>query len=1121
MWRIFARRSRSNWRLMSVLGFGVIVAATLLASAPIYARAMSDLGLASRIRNDLMRETPGEQPASPDGNLVTFMQVDVPDIAAASDDGQLFLDAIRRRIDERVGWIRAKQAEYTRGGHFAIPLEGVPADRFPLGQLQALPGYESRVRVVEGRLPQAGSPIEVVLSQRAFRVSGLKVGEEFVFAEDFDTCERQIPVMDAPPPPPCTPKATVRYSFPARLVGVLEPLNSDDPFWGYSSDPYFEPTRNIPDAGPLLPMFVQEEALAAFMRAHPGYGVAITWRLWTDPDRLSAGDFKRAGADARAVFYDFSPYKVWASSPLTSTLQKFERSSDYQQVPLTVLLLEIAGVALFYVVIVATVVVDRQAAEIALLRSRGATALQVTAVYLFDGLVVGALAVAAAPFLAGACIALLGLTPIFDGLGEAALLPVTLTPAAFALAAAGAGLSLLALLGPAFIVSRRSAVTQRRAEARPGASIIQRYFLDLALAGVAGLMLLELSERGSVFTPSATGGVSSDPLLLASPALTIAAGAALMLRFYPLVIRLATRALSAIAGATLAMALWQLARNPGQHTRLALLLMMAVAVGTFAASYSTTADRSFRDRASYQAGVEWRSVAQPPGSYGTDADEADAELLKLPGVAGASAVFRTSGTLATPGQSRTSLQVLSIGPRSAREMLWFRDDFADSSLEGLMAELSLAGELRGKPLPGDPSALGVWLYTAEARDQTTLWARVRDSRNVYGLIELGTLDGRGWRELRGVLHSPSTVELTAPLSLVALVVTQPLNRPQLSSAPAYFDDITAYAADGQAVAVEAFEGASQWAARPVAAARQDEVGLSTEQAHSGRNALKVTLLSGFSGGDRGLYPKDPSVPLPVVASESFAAATGIGVGATGLIEVRGVIVPVTVRATFRLFPTLSTDEGPSVIFDRRSLAAWMNAWVTFDPVRYNEAWFSLQPGADRDALEQALRDTAFGPAAVYDRESSLASVARDPLVAAGGSGILFLASVALLLLVTLALLFNLWVSVQRRRTEFAVLRALGLSRGQVFGVLAFEYATITAVGLGAGIYLGSAVARRMLSFLEVTEDGTHVEPPFVLSTDWLALGASAVVVLAVLAGALVVAVRLMGRTSDATALRLE
>src|SRR5262249_34694274 len=141
--------------------------------------------------------------------------------------------------------------------------------------------------------------------------------------------------------------------------------------------------------------------------------------------------------------------------------------------------------------------------------------------------------------------------------------------------------------------------------------------------------------------------------------------------------------------------------------------------------------------------------------------------------------------------------------------------------------------------------------------------------------------------------------------------------------------------------------------------------------------------------------------------------------------------------------------------------------------------------------------------------------------AAGGSGILFVAFVAVLVLVGAALLVSLWMAVQRRRVEFAVLRALGLSRGQIFRMLAFEYLLVVVVGLLVGAFLGLVVGRQMLSFLNVTESGTRVVPPFILQTDWLVVGAGVAATLAIFGVALLLAVRVLAGGSDAQALRTE
>ncbi|HNO66550.1 MAG TPA: FtsX-like permease family protein, partial [Tepidiformaceae bacterium] len=172
-------------------------------------------------------------------------------------------------------------------------------------------------------------------------------------------------------------------------------------------------------------------------------------------------------------------------------------------------------------------------------------------------------------------------------------------------------------------------------------------------------------------------------------------------------------------------------------------------------------------------------------------------------------------------------------------------------------------------------------------------------------------------------------------------------------------------------------------------------------------------------------------------------------------------------------------------------------------------------------LEDALRNQPYLLDTVHDSKTVLASLERNPLIAAGGAGILYLAFGAVLLLVAVALIVSLWVSVQRRRSEFAVLRAMGLSRGQVVQLLAFEYAIVAVLGLAAGCYLGRLVGERMLSFLNVDENGERAEPAFLLHTEWLLVAGGGLIVLGVFVAALVFASRLITRTTDAAALRTE
>jgi ABC-type antimicrobial peptide transport system permease subunit len=1113
IWRLFSRRSGRNWRLLAVLALGMLMAASLLAAAPVYARTMSNLGLTFTVRDQLN--------ASP-GNQARFTAIPLD-----TEEGRQLKEAVAKRIEERIGWFAASEARYLRTGRFFIGADGAdPAPTgAPLGQLQSLTGYEDHVRLVEGAFPVTtphGQPLEVAISERSAKASGLKVGQTLKMVEDFDTCAREIPADDKPPPPPCTPLAGITYSFTAKITALVEPISQDDSYWVTLTDTYFAPARLLPDMGPVMPMFITDDTMMKnFAVDHPGYLAETDWHTYADPKKLSRTNFERARTDLQALYKEFEPFGGSSFSPLTTVLEHYRTSANYQQAPLTILLLEVSAVALFYVILIALVIVERQADEIALLRSRGATTFQIGAMYLLEGLILGIPCLLIAPALAAAATAGLGLTPTFEKVNDGNLLPTTIPLSAYGFAAIGVVLSMVVLLLPALVVARRSAVVRRREQARPGVSFLQRYYLDVALAAVAGLLLFELRERGTVFEPSATGGVSSDPLLLASPAILMLAAAALILRFYPLVLRLGARIFGQRSSPAVAVGLWQVARSPGNSARLALLLMMAVAVGTFAASYSATAKETYDQRALYSAGVDWRMAGASTGDFGLNGKGADAELQALPGVARGTAVIRQSGAPAIAGTTSRTFQVLGVDPDAASEMLWSRSDFSRESLPRLLGHLGAPGPLRGKALPAGTTAISVQVNSTDQRAVQNLWVRVADRDQNYQMLELGKVEGEGWHELTAQIRRNFEGEMPEPLTLMALVITEPSSRFNAQNLSFYFDDVSAIGPNGTTL-LEGFEGGTTWEPFPTKLVNKDKFEISRDTVLTGKGSGKLTRIAGQSTDTWGLYLTQENVPLPVVASEAFSAATGIPEGGTGVVTVSGdLLVPIKIVSTFRLMSTLDTSQGPAVVFNRDQLLSWIGLADLTVPAGMNEAWFAIKPGADTAALEAALRDQPFLLDTVYDRSSVLASLERNPLIAAGGAGILYLAFGAVLLLVAVALLVSLWVSVQRRRSEFAVLRAMGLSRGQVVQLLAFEYAIVAILGLVAGGYLGRMVGQRMLSFLNVDENGERAEPTFLLQTEWLLVAAGGLIVLGVFVAALVFAGRLITRTSDAAALRTE
>lgn len=1105
----------ANRGLAAVLALGIVVAAVLLASAPIYSRAMADEGLTFTIQNDLR--------GNANSRIEFFNQ---PLTTAEGIDRR---QAIERRIDERIGWFRASQSRIFRLGHYPIATPGQPlASRPPFAEPVSLSGYASHVRVLEGTLPATtdGRIIEVAMSQRAVSVSNLKVGDVFDIRDQFDNCERELPVETfPPPPPPCPIVAAATFTFQGKLTAIVEPLDEKEAFWVGTSGRYFDPF-NLPieGSGPVLPMFMDEATLfEGFGKLYPGYRVYSAWLVAANPEVLTRANFTRARDDLVALYAEFEPLGGFAVSPLRDTLIRFDRTADYQQTPLAVLLLEITGIALFYVGLVAAIVVERQGSEIALLRGRGASLLQIISLYLVQGLILGIPTLFLAPFVAGGLTAVLGLTPIFSDVTDGSLLSVTIVPLSFAMAAGGVALSLVALVLPAVVAAVRGSTGVRRAQARPGFSFFQRYYLDVALAAAAILLLFELRERGSVFSPSSTGGVTSDPLLLASPALAMVAAGALILRFYPMILRAVARATTTVSGAAFSLGLAQVVRNPGQYTRLTLLLMMAVAVGTFAASYTTTADRSYRDRANYEAGVDLRATsASIGGTSSANQPVIEREGAALPGVSQASAVLRVQASLATPGSTLSSYQVLALDPKAGASMLWSRDDFASEPLEDILANIGGLPTVPGKVLPATASALSIWARSDETLGGITLRAGIRDSAGHYALIELADLSTTNaqWAHFTGTLKDLPFAPVP-PLSIVSLGFSGVSTRPVVPVA--FLDDLGAIDESGAVTIIDDFEAALQWSVLPTAGATTDKLTELKDNVYRGNGALKFAFRPGSSDEARGFYVTGFLTPIPAVVSDSFLDATGASIGGVVLLKIGQALVPTQIRATFELFPSTHTRDGPVIVFNRDRLLQWaeMASGGFGSNLGVNELWLSLQPDADMEKIAEALNAPPFSLDQITSRSQALVTNTRNPLIAASGSGILYLAFGAVLVLVASALLTSLLASIRRRRVEFAVIRAIGLSRFQLLSMLVLEYSVVFVVGVSAGCVLGLFVSQRMLSFLNVTEAGERVEPAFIVQTEWLLVAAGVFVVFVVFWSALWLAARIVGRTADAAALRTE
>jgi hypothetical protein len=201
------------------------------------------------------------------------------------------------------------------------------------------------------------------------------------------------------------------------------------------------------------------------------------------------------------------------------------------------------------------------------------------------------------------------------------------------------------------------------------------------------------------------------------------------------------------------------------------------------------------------------------------------------------------------------------------------------------------------------------------------------------------------------------------------------------------------------------------------------------------------------------------------------------------------------------FPTLDPRQQPFAVVDLNTLTHYSNRHNQRIVGGPNELWASFDRAShDPTNIIAALNRNGLGV-----RESLVASdLVRQrvdqPLTNAGWGGLLVLMFLALVLASTSGLVLFSYLDTRERQTEFALLRTLGSTRGQIHGVVWFNLFLVVACGIGLGTWAGQQIGASLLPILEVAEGGARVTPPMVFQTNWVTLLIAYLVLAAVTAG---------------------
>ena len=855
-----------------------------------------------------------------------------------------------------------------------------------------------------------------------------------------------------------------------RITGIFRPLQPGRPYWLLNSATGgVQESGGFADYGPLV-------TTPAVMTAGHVAVDAAAWTAVPDVGRIGAGGLQAVSDRLQSAVDKIGGisglHNQTVSTGLPGLLSGLATALVVTRSQLAIgaaMLLVIAGATLA----LATVMLSSQRqAEVALLRSRGASRWQLAGSGVAEAVLLVLPSVIAGPLLAG-----LLLPPLarHGPLSRSGLrLPVAFPAVAWVAAAAVAAGCLVVIALP-WLRAAGSPVRERAQRGRRGAlGAATRAGADLGLLVLAGLAGWQLVHYAAPVSTGLSGSIGIDPVLVSAPVLALAAGAVILLRLLPLVVRLGDRAASRGRDMTAAVAAWQISRRPLRQAGPLLLAVLAVATSVLAVAQWSSWQRSAQDQASYAAGADERVELSPqaPLSLGQVAT-----LTQARGVTGSTPVIRSSAMM----PNSASVTLLALNARPAVSVAAIRPDLVGGSPSALLDRLSppaaQPAASQGTLVPGRPARLEITASVhGKSVGQPVLFVEVTDAFGIPYQLQAGRLHSNGAATTLVVPVAPGN-RAAYPLRITGFSLQYLMPATHVSGATLSIESVRGAAGTtgGFGAPFAAATAGSRMASSTTAGSGQVTSRPSVTKTTARGTSLTVSFQPGYGifpaqfkqpatllPASISVAPPRPAPALPVAATSAFTATTGQKRGATFPIQVGNTTVRVTIVSVIAGFPTIGGSGG--IVVDQRLLQQTLAADGA-QPEPVTEWW---------------LRTTSAAPtrlpggATLTDRASLAASLLANPLGAAPQLAMLAIAAAAVVL--AAAGFAVAAATAGERARDLALLAALGATRRQLTRLLCLEQAALGIPAAVAGLALGGVLARLVVPAVTLTATGAHPRP---------------------------------------------
>ncbi|MBN1563933.1 MAG: hypothetical protein JXA10_08840, partial [Anaerolineae bacterium] len=649
--RLWQHRALVFWTLV-----GLSATTTLALSLTLYVDA---------VNTDLLTDSLNDPPYA-----FRFRYLGSWEGAITAEDMERASATLQSNFVDTIGLPIQSDALYISGGSWTITRQSDVPTSFGTYVLGTLDGADNHIQITGGAWPTDATQdnaIPVMIAEKLLFQTGLQVGDTLTATK---------------------PGASVPVTL--EIVAMWSPVNENDPSWILA--PKFFDTV----------LLMQPDDL---WTATDGIELPIEEVDWqiifdgTDLRTSDVSDLLDGITDGMRAMTSTLPGIRLDVSP-EEGLEAFSEEVDRLTQQLVIVVMPVGGLILYFVTMLAGMLVGRQQEEDVTLSSRGMHRWRLLRLHALMWLILAGVAFGIGILVAPYVVQLIGRTSSFlrfdhisDPLDivftQQALLAGSLT----GLLAASSGLAM------AWRTTGQSINMFKRAQARSGKAWWQRVYLDVILLVPAGYVFYTMKKEGGLSTGAEDP--FSDPLVFVAPTLFSLGFTLVFLRLFPFLLNQMSRIVSVTTNISMLMALRELTRSIGRYRGTLLMMCFTLSLIGFTASMASTLDHSLEDVIEYDVGAERvlvvASDAETEESTSDDGTTSltvtgynslpASNLLEIDDVYAVSRVGRFDMQIVLAGQ-RPQGTILGIDRESMAAITYFREDYAEEPIADLLNHLA-------------------------------------------------------------------------------------------------------------------------------------------------------------------------------------------------------------------------------------------------------------------------------------------------------------------------------------------------------------------------------------------------------------------------------------------------